>query len=124
MRHDMPGATATIGFMDLLGRVKPDVNVIGLFAATDNEFIVSLSSGVTAGVAALNDYKERVQPLTRDPAPDHERIYDAVAAKDANGARDAMATLLRLAIADTPMQGRRTARAENSPVGAFSDPSA
>jgi leucyl aminopeptidase len=36
MRHDMSGAAATIGFMDLLGRVKPDVNVIGLFAATDN----------------------------------------------------------------------------------------
>jgi leucyl aminopeptidase len=36
MRHDMSGAAATIGFMDLLGRLKPDVNVIGLFAATDN----------------------------------------------------------------------------------------
>jgi leucyl aminopeptidase len=36
MRHDMSGAAATIGFMDLMGRIKPDVNVIGLFAATDN----------------------------------------------------------------------------------------
>ncbi len=36
MRHDMSGAAATIGFMDLMGRLKPDVNVIGLFAATDN----------------------------------------------------------------------------------------
>ncbi|MFN0074517.1 MAG: leucyl aminopeptidase, partial [Chloroflexota bacterium] len=36
MRHDMSGAAATIGFMDLMGRLKPDVNIIGLFAATEN----------------------------------------------------------------------------------------
>jgi leucyl aminopeptidase len=36
MRHDMSGAAATIGFMDLMGRLKPDINVVGLFAATDN----------------------------------------------------------------------------------------
>jgi len=36
MRHDMSGAAATIGFMDLVGRLRPNVNVIGLFAATEN----------------------------------------------------------------------------------------
>ena len=38
--------------------------------------------------------------------PDHWRVYDAIAAKDAEGARAAMTELIRLAIMDTPIKQR------------------
>jgi DNA-binding FadR family transcriptional regulator len=77
-----------------------------LLAATNNPFIVSLTNGVTAAVNALTEFKQRIAPLKRDPAPDHWRVYDAIAAKDAEGARAAMAELIRLAIMDTPIRQR------------------
>ena len=77
-----------------------------LLAATANPFIVSLTNGVTAAVNALTEFKQRIAPLKRDPAPDHWRVYDAIAAKDADGARAAMGELIRLAIMDTPIRQR------------------
>jgi DNA-binding FadR family transcriptional regulator len=75
-----------------------------LLSASDNPFIISMTRSVTAAVAALTEYKQRVTPLRRDPVPDHERVYDAVAAKDPAKARIAMAELIRLAVMDTPMR--------------------
>ncbi|HUQ11809.1 MAG TPA: FCD domain-containing protein [Steroidobacteraceae bacterium] len=77
-----------------------------LLAATGNPFVVSLTNGVTAAVTALTEFKQRIAPLKRDPVPDHLRVYDAIAAKDAPAARDAMAELIRLAIMDTPVKKR------------------
>jgi hypothetical protein len=59
-----------------------------------------------AAVNALTEFKQRIAPLKRDPAPDHWRVYDAIAAKDAEGARVAMTELIRLAIMDTPIKQR------------------
>ncbi len=56
-----------------------------LLSASDNAFIISLTNSVTAAVAALTEFKQRAAPLRRDPVPDHERVYEAVAAKDAEG---------------------------------------
>ena len=67
---------------------------------------MSLTNGVTAAVNALTEFKQRIAPLKRDPIPDHWRVYDAIAAKDAEGARAAMAELIRLAIMDTPIKQR------------------
>ncbi|MCC7105056.1 MAG: leucyl aminopeptidase [Chloroflexi bacterium] len=36
MKHDMSGAAAVIGFCQLAARMKLEVNVVGLFAATEN----------------------------------------------------------------------------------------
>ena len=36
MKHDMSGAAAVIGAMQVIGHLKPDVRVIGLIAATEN----------------------------------------------------------------------------------------
>jgi len=47
-----------------------------------------------------------IAPLKRDPTPDHWRVYDAIAAKDGEAARSAMAELIRLAIMDTPIKQR------------------
>jgi DNA-binding FadR family transcriptional regulator len=67
---------------------------------------VSLTNGVTAAVTALTEFKQRIAPLKRDPVPDHLRVYDAIAAKDSEAARAAMAELIRLAIMDTPVKQR------------------
>jgi DNA-binding FadR family transcriptional regulator len=77
-----------------------------LLAATANPFIVSLTKGVTAAVTSLTEFKQRIAPLKRDPVPDHLRVYDAIAAKDAEAARAAMVELIRLAIMDMPVKQR------------------
>jgi DNA-binding FadR family transcriptional regulator len=77
-----------------------------LLAATANPFIVSLTKGVTAAVRSLTEFKQRIAPLKRDPVPDHLRVYDAIAGKDAEGAHAAMVELIRLAIMDMPVKQR------------------
>jgi DNA-binding FadR family transcriptional regulator len=88
------------------GRIADQQFHAALLAATGNPFVVSLTNGVTAAVSALTEFKQRIAPLKRDPVPDHLRVYDAIAAKDAGAARDAMAELIRLAIMDTPVKKR------------------
>jgi DNA-binding FadR family transcriptional regulator len=77
-----------------------------LLAATGNPFIVSLTNGVTAAVNALTQFKQRLAKITRDPVPDHMRVYDAIAAKDPDAARASMIDLIRLAILDMPAKQR------------------
>jgi DNA-binding FadR family transcriptional regulator len=88
------------------GRIADKEFHAALLLATNNPFIVSLTNGVTAAVNALTEFKQRIAPLKRDPAPDHWRVYDAIAAKDPEGARAAMTELIRLAIMDTPIKQR------------------
>jgi len=77
-----------------------------LLAATGNPFIASLTNGVTAAVNALTLFKQRLAKTTRDPVPDHLRVYGAIAAKDPDAARAAMIDLIRLAILDMPATQR------------------
>jgi DNA-binding FadR family transcriptional regulator len=72
-----------------------------LLRATDNHFVASLTSGVAAAVSWTTIFKQRHRPLLRDPVPDHERVYEAVKAKDTAAAREAMAALVDLALLDT-----------------------
>jgi DNA-binding FadR family transcriptional regulator len=88
------------------GRLADQEFHAALLAATANPFVVSLTNGVTAAVNALTEFKQRIAPLKRDPVPDHWRVYDAIAAKNAEGARDAMRELIRLAIMDMPSKHR------------------
>jgi len=88
------------------GRIADQEFHASLLSATGNPFIVSLTNGVTAAVNALTEFKQRIAPLKRDPVPDHLRVYDAIAAKDAERARAAMSELIRLAIMDTPVKQR------------------
>jgi DNA-binding FadR family transcriptional regulator len=88
------------------GRIADKEFHAALLRATGNPYIVSLTNGVTAAVNALTEFKQRIAPLKRDPVPDHLRVYDAIAAKDAEGARAAMTELIRLAIMDTPIKQR------------------
>jgi DNA-binding FadR family transcriptional regulator len=73
-----------------------------LLEATDNAYIVSLTTGVNAAVVTTTVFKQRLRPLRRDPIPDHARVLDAIAAKDPQRARKRMSELIQLALEDTP----------------------
>jgi len=88
------------------GREADQAFHAALLASTCNPFIISLTNGVTAAVDALTKFKQRLARITRNPVPDHVRVYDAIAAKDADAARDAMIELIRLAILDMPRDRR------------------
>jgi DNA-binding FadR family transcriptional regulator len=91
-----------------------------LLEASGNPFLASLESGVAAAVSWTTVFKQRNRPLPRDPLPDHERVYEAVAAGDAATARAAMAELVHLALLDTTGEGavsRRAARRARRPSG-------
>lgn len=97
------------------GRLADKEFHAALLLATANPFIVSLTNGVTAAVDSLTEFKQRIAPLKRDPIPDHLRVYDAIAAKDAEGARVAMSELIRLAIMDMPIKQRPRAPTSGQP---------
>jgi DNA-binding FadR family transcriptional regulator len=81
-----------------------------LLNATDNPFIISLTSGVSAAISTTTIFKQRKRPLRRDPLPDHLRVFTAIAAKDAVKAQKAMSELIELARADTPVPRRSDRR--------------
>jgi len=72
-----------------------------LLEASGNPFLASLTSGVAAAVTWTTIFKQRKRPLPRDPLPDHERVYEAVAAGESAAAREAMTELVHLALLDT-----------------------
>ncbi|MEJ0087265.1 MAG: FadR/GntR family transcriptional regulator [Pseudomonadota bacterium] len=71
-----------------------------LLSASANAFLISLTSGVSAAISWTTVFKQRAMPKQRDPVPDHERVYDAISAGDANAARKAMADLVDMAFLD------------------------
>lgn len=81
-----------------------------LLEATDNPFIVSLTNGVSAAIAATTVFKQRKGPLRRDPLPDHMKVLNAIAAKDPGRAQKAMRELIVLARKDTPTSRRPKSR--------------
>ncbi len=82
-----------------------------LLAASGNPFLASLSSGIAAAVAWTTIFKQRAGPLSRDPLPDHQRVYAAIERRDSVAAQAAMTELVRLALLDTTRGGsRRVAR--------------
>jgi len=73
-----------------------------LIHATGNEALASLSSSIEAAVSWTTRYKARHNVLERrDPIPDHERVFEAIARKDAGAARWCMESLVRMAHEDT-----------------------
>jgi len=72
-----------------------------ILRATGNVFLVSLASGVGAAISWTTIFKQRDNPLPRDPIPDHRRVFDAIAASNANAAYAAMSNLVDLALSDT-----------------------
>jgi DNA-binding FadR family transcriptional regulator len=68
--------------------------------ATANEALVSLAGSVGAAVQWTTHFKQRARPLPRDPYPEHQAVFDAIAVGDGKRAHTAMFELLTLALAD------------------------
>jgi DNA-binding FadR family transcriptional regulator len=77
-----------------------------LLTATNNPFIISLTNGVNAAIRTTTIFKQRKRPLSRDPIPDHLRVFEAIAAREAENAQQAMSELIELARIDTPAAKR------------------
>jgi DNA-binding FadR family transcriptional regulator len=88
------------------GRAADEVFHSVLLSASGNRFFIALSSSITAAVAWSTKFKDRTRRLRRDPIPDHIKVYEAVAARDARAARNAMAELIRLAFCDAVLARR------------------
>lgn len=74
-----------------------------LFAATANEPLIALASTIGAAVRWTTRFKTRGGPLTRDPVPDHRKVYDAIASGKPRAASDAMRSLIGWARKDMKM---------------------
>jgi DNA-binding FadR family transcriptional regulator len=72
-----------------------------MLESTRNDAMVVLSASIGAAVNWTTQYKQRSRALPRDPIPDHVRVFDAIAACDAEAAGSAMNALVELALADT-----------------------
>lgn len=72
-----------------------------LLHASGNAFIISMTSGVGAAISWTTIFKQRQNPLLRDPMPDHIRVFEAVRARDPEAAHAAMENLVDLALLDT-----------------------
>lgn len=77
-----------------------------LLDASGNEPLAALASTIGAAVQWTTIFKQRERPLPRDPIPDHELVYEAIAASDSKRARGAMLDLIRSALVDTEMSLR------------------
>jgi len=85
-----------------------------LLAASDNAFVITLTSGIAAAVSWTTIFKQRRTPMMRDAVPDHERVYDAIAAADSGAAQKAMHALIDLAYADTKISRAAASRPRSS----------
>ncbi len=64
---------------------------------------MALASPIGAAVQWTTRFKTRDGPLLRDPVPDHQRVYEAIAAGEPRSARIAMRELIRWALKDMHM---------------------
>lgn len=71
-----------------------------ILAAAHNEPLAALANSVAAAVGWTTRFKHRNRALPRDPLPDHLLVLEAIVDGDAEGARQAMATLLQRALCE------------------------
>ncbi|MBU6267619.1 MAG: FCD domain-containing protein [Sphingomonadales bacterium] len=76
-----------------------------ILAASGNEALIALAGSVGAAVQWTTRFKQRATPTPRDPVPEHAALCDAIVAADADAARDRMAHLIGLALADMALDG-------------------
>nr|WP_281061281.1 FCD domain-containing protein [Sphingobium sp. Sx8-8] len=78
--------------------------------ACGNPFLSSLSEGICAAVSLATIFRLQQAAATRDPVPDHWRVFRAIAASDADAAREAMLALIDNTLMDTTMVSARSSR--------------
>lgn len=98
------------GLQSKAGRAADQAFHAALLRATGNAFVASLIAGVGAAVTWTTFYKGTHSHQLRDSSPDHERVYEAIARRDAAAARAAMTELVDLALRDTNNARKRIGR--------------
>ena len=89
------------------GRLADRKFHLTLLQASDNAFVLTLASGIAAAITWTTVYKQRETRSPRDPLPDHEQVFRAIAAGNANRAHKTMHQLLDLALLDTRISRRQ-----------------
>ncbi|MDP1028423.1 FadR/GntR family transcriptional regulator [Sphingomonas sp. KR1UV-12] len=89
------------GLTSELGRAADQRFHALILEATGNELLVSLSASISAAVRWTTFFKYRSTRKPRDPMPQHQALFEAIANSNANAARDATAALVRQAQIDT-----------------------
>ncbi|MGN6270954.1 MAG: FadR/GntR family transcriptional regulator [Sphingomonas sp.] len=84
-----------------------------ILQATRNQAMMVLSASIGAAVNWTTQFKQRTRALPRNPIPDHQRVYDAIADGNAEAAAEAMNVLVELALDDT-----RSAMVDDTEVAA------
>jgi DNA-binding FadR family transcriptional regulator len=92
---------ATHGLATEEGRLADQRFHLTMLEATRNEAVLALASTILSAIAWTTIFKQRKRKLPRDPVPDHLALFNAIKAGDPDAAREAMAELVRLALADT-----------------------
>ena len=105
--RDALGAMALYGLGTEEGRLADQQFHMTMLEATGNDAVMALASSIMAAIAWTTLYKQRKRGLIRDPIPDHRVLFEAIASADADAARESMAELVRLALADTESSLRK-----------------
>lgn len=72
-----------------------------LLEASGNPFLATLSDGICAAVGLATMFRLDKSPVQRDPVPDHWRVFEAIAAGDAERASACMTMLIDRTYVDT-----------------------
>jgi len=89
------------------GRAADEVFHSTLLSASENIFLVTISTGITAAITWSTLFKARTHRLDRDALPDHVKVFEAIAARDVNAARTTMLSLINLAYSDCTLPRTR-----------------
>jgi DNA-binding FadR family transcriptional regulator len=99
----MQGALADMerhGLADACGQAADQAFHRAIIEASGNRPLITLAESVGAAVAWTTRFKQRHQPLPRDPMDEHRAVFAAIEAGDAAQARAAMQELVDLALSD------------------------
>lgn len=99
MREGLEGMRK-FGLTTARGREADQLFHNQILEAAGNEALFSLASSVGAAVTWTTYLKARERALSRNPLPDHERVFAAIEAGDAKRARAAMHELISEALTD------------------------
>lgn len=92
---------AAFGLGEARGRDADQLFHHTVLEAAQNEPLLVLSSSIASVITWTTSFKQRHRKLPRDPIPEHQRVFDAIADGDCGAARNAMVELVQLALEDT-----------------------
>jgi DNA-binding FadR family transcriptional regulator len=71
-----------------------------MLEASENRFLISLTTSVSAAITLTTVFKQRRTERHRDPIPDHRKVFEAIKIQDSERARSATSDLVSMAFFD------------------------